>query len=175
MTGMSERVDKLVKNVGNIETNIENINKMDDLTAEKVSKLEDEMVKMVEKTDATDSKISSMQSKLSATDSKINGIKSDVSSTMSKMSSMSLKINEVEKKVSWIFVGMGNAAKYADVYSVDGLTLVGCFGVCTNKRSSDSKWNGLLFHPSDGICHCLKNDGGHVPSNSKTWMHFITL
>ena len=30
MTGMSERVNKLVKNVGNMETNIQNINKMEE-------------------------------------------------------------------------------------------------------------------------------------------------
>ena len=39
MTGMSERVDKLIKNVGNMETNIKNINK-------DVSKLENEMVEV---------------------------------------------------------------------------------------------------------------------------------
>ena len=69
---MRDRMDSLVKDVGNIETKVNNIDTMEEITAEKVSKLEDEMV----------------------------GVRSDMSSVKSQISSMSSKINEVEKKVS---------------------------------------------------------------------------
>ena len=41
MTSISERVDKLVGKVGNMESKVNNIDHMEQLTAEKVSKMED--------------------------------------------------------------------------------------------------------------------------------------
>ena len=128
---------------------------------------------------------------MSSTKSKVSTIESDVKEVKSEMSSMSSKINEVEKKVSstnstiesdvavvkksvgWKFVGMGGYVTYDESYSPgDGHTLAECFGLCTNKRSSDSNWNGVMFRHSDGWCGCYKNDAGHNPLSYKDWMHF---
>ena len=171
MTGMRDRMDNMEKNVGNIEENIKTINKMDDLTAEKVSKIEDEMVEMIKRTNATDSKISSMQSKISATDSKINRIKSDVSSTKSMVSRIGSEVEDVQKNVGWTFVGMGEWKTRDESIVVGyGYSLARCLAVCTNKRSSNYMWNGVRFGPSNGYCECVKNDKGHSPYEGH--MHF---
>ena len=131
MTGVSERVDKLVKNVGKIETKVNNI--------------EDEMVE----------------------------VKSDVASTNSKVSTIESDVAVVKNSVGWKFVGMGDAVTYDDNYNPgSGHSLAKCLGVCTNKRSSDSTWNGVLFYPSGGYCWCYKNDVGHNPSDYKDMLHF---
>ena len=96
MTGMRDRMD-------NMEKNIENINNKD-------SKIEDEIIKIVKKTDATDSKISSMQSKISATDSKINGIDS-------KITTIESEVEDVQKSAGWTFVGMGTGKRSDDYYN----------------------------------------------------------
>ena len=147
---MRDRMENLVKNVEKIETKVNNIDTMEEITAEKVSKLEDEMVEVVKKTDATDSKISSMQSK-------INGIKSEV--------------EEVQKNVAWRFIGAGGYTSRDDYLDAGpGFSLAQCLHLCSNKRSSNSKWNGVRFSAKDDSCFCVKNDAGHTPIEG--YMHF---
>ena len=184
-----------------METKVNDIDTMENISAEKVSKMESEISTMKsdmssmsskineveKKVSSTNAKVSTIETDVASTKSKVSTIETDVSSTKSKMSSMSSKINEVEKKVStiesdvavvkksveWKFVGMGIFVKYDDSYNPgSGLTLAKCIGVCTDKRSSDSTWNGVFFRPSDGYCYCMKNDVGHDPSHLKDWMHF---
>ena len=62
---------------------------------------------------------------------------------------------------------------YDELYTPGGgYTLAGCLGICTDKRSLESKWNSVHFRPSDGWCDCVKNDVGHNPSIFKDCMHF---
>ena len=176
---MRDRMNDLVKNVGKIETKVNNIDTMEDLTAEKVSKLEDEMVKVVKKTDATDSKISSMQSKMSATDSKISSMQSKISATDSKINGMKSdvsriksQVEKVQKSVSWIFVGAGTYKDRDDVYEPGShLSLAECLNRCKDKRSSNALWNGVRFSAKYDQCLCVKNDKGH--SHNEDYLHFI--
>ena len=78
----------------------------------------------------------------------------------------------VKKSVGWKFVGMGSFVTEDEYFFAGtGYTLAECIGVCTDKHSSDSTWNGVYFHDSDGWCNCYKNDVGHDPSINKDWMH----
>ena len=51
------------------------------------------------------------------------------------------QVEEVKKIVGWTFVDAE--------YTGSGLTIRGCIGICTEKRSIECKWNGVHFHPSD--------------------------
>ena len=96
-----------------------------------------------------------------------------VCSFFSKVSTIESDVEEVKMNGVWTFVGMGSWNTYDQSYIAgDGLTLAGCLGRCTDKRSSDATYNGVMFHPSDGHCQCFKNDVGHDPSINKDWMHF---
>ena len=48
MVRMGERMDKMVGKVGNIESKVKNIDHMEELTAEKVSKIEDRVQELVQ-------------------------------------------------------------------------------------------------------------------------------
>ena len=47
----------------------------------------------------------------------------------------------------------------------------GCLGSCTEKRSTEWRWNSVYYLPFDGCC-CVKNDVGHDPSTNEDFMHF---
>ena len=94
-----------------------------------------------------------------------------------KVNNMEEEIVELKKSVSWKLIGMGLYINH-DEYYYPGrdVTLAKCLGICTDKRSTDSIWNGMLFYPSGGWCYCVKNDVGHSPYNSSSGydlnMHF---
>ena len=80
-------------------------------------------------------------------------VEKKVLSTKSKVSAIESGVAVVKKSAGWTFVGMGIYESYGERYSPDtGFTLAECIGICTNYRSSDSKWNGAMFRPSNGQC-----------------------
>ena len=148
-----------------------------DQVEKKVLSTNSKMSSMSSKINEVDKKVSSTNSKVSSMSSKINEVEKKVSSTKSKVSTIETDVEEVKESAGWKFVGMGWTVTYDEYYYTDtttasGHTLATCLGRCTNKRSSDSTWNGVLFHPSDGLCYCVKNDVGHNPSSYKDWIHF---
>ena len=64
MTSISQRVDKLVGKVGNMEFKVNNIDHMEELTAEKVSKMEDRMEEMVQEGAEMKKRMDSMDTKM---------------------------------------------------------------------------------------------------------------
>ena len=172
MTGVSERVDGLVKNVGKMETKVDNIDTMEKISAEKISKMENEISKVKFDVSSMSSKINEVEKKVSSTKSKVSTIESDVASTKSKVSTIQSDVAVVKKSVGWKFVGMGSFVTEDEWYNADSNTLAGCIGSCTDKHSSDSNWNGVNFRPRTGNCWCYKNDVGHDSSSAQEWMHF---
>ena len=82
-------------------------------------------------------------------------------------------VEEVKKSAGCTFIGNGYDS-IADEYYNGGInvTIARCFSICADKRSEDSRWNGVLFKPFKGGCTCLKNDRGHHESKYEEIMHF---
>ena len=104
----------------------------------------------------------------------MTGMSERVDKLVKNVRNMETEVAEVKKNADWTFVGMGWFVKHDENYDVGlGLTVAGCLSVCTDKRSRESsRWNGVLFDPSEGWCSCIKNDVGHDPTIVKDAMHF---
>ena len=90
-----------------------------------------------------------------------------------RLDKLQADVDEVKKSAGCTFIGNGYMS-IADEYYSGGInvTIARCFSKCGDKRSEDSKWNGVLFKPSHGGCTCLKNDRGHQPNKYEEIMHF---
>ena len=150
MTSISERVDKLVGKVGNMESKVNNIDQTEQLTAEKVSKIEDRM-------DSMDTKMASVSNEVDSMDTKIDKVDQDV------------KMN------GWMYLGRGYIiGDSVEESGTSGTTLSQCCQICEEKHSADHQWNGFLWNTSDGYCWCEKKDQGNDPKRFQEYfMHFL--
>ena len=109
MTSISERVDKLVGKVGNMESKVnnmeskvDNIDHTEQLTAQKVSKIEDRMdqegAEMKKRLDSVDTKMTSVSNqgtKLASVSSEVDKVDQDV------------KTNQIIQSNGWKYLGRG--------------------------------------------------------------------
>ena len=69
------------------------------------------------------------------------------------------------------FIGVGIYGTSDDRIDVKYHTTVHeCLEILHYKRLSDSRWNGVVWRPTDGCCEIQKNDRGH--SSRSDWLHF---
>ena len=162
MTSISERVDKLVGKVGNLEAT-------EQLTAQKVSKIEDRMdqegAEMKKRLDSVDTKMTSVSNqgtKLASVSSEVDKVDQDV------------KTNQIIQSNGWKYLGRGYMRGGIVEESYQGSRTLGqCFQICEDKHSADYQWNSFIWDPSNGYCYCEKKDQGHDPTRGQEYMHFL--
>ena len=167
MTSISERVDKLVGKVGNMESKVNNmeskVNNIDhteQLTAEKVSKMEDRVEEIAQDGAEMKKRMDSMDTKMTSVSNKVDKVDQDV-----KM---------ISYTQGWSYLGRGYIlGTDQESGQGSGTTLSQCCQVCESKHSADHQWNGFLWDPSNGCCNCEKNDQGNDPTRATYYMHFF--
>ena len=168
MTNISERVDKLVGKVGNMESQVNNIDHMEKLTARKVSKMEDRMKEIVQEGAGMKK---DMDERMDSMDTKLRSVSCKVDSMDTKMA----MVDQDVKMNGWRYLGRGHLIGGIVEESGQGAqTLSQCCQICEDKHSADHQWNGFIWEPSDGSCWCEKNDKGHDPNKyQENYMHFF--
>ena len=165
---IKNNMGKLTGVVVDMKEQMDGFAKTEEITNEKVSKIEDRVAELVE--EGKEAKTQGI-----ATKKLVDEVKTQEIATKKLVDEVKTWVQKTEDDVmlliaGWKYYGRGANGHLDDHISKYGATFPECVHWCEEKRKNDEAWNGMIYRHSDWNCQCIKGDTGHQSSSS--YVHF---
>ena len=165
---IKNNMGKLTGVVVDMKEQMDGFAKTEEITNEKVSKIEDRVAELVE--EGKEAKTQRI-----ATKKLVDEVKAQEIATKKLVDEVKTLVQKTDVDVishSWKYYGKGINTHIDTHIDKSGATFPECVQWCEVKRKTDGyAWDGMIYRHSDGNCQCIKGDRGHDSSWS-SYVHF---